>query len=202
MSLSDVDRNLLDRCLRGDGVAWSSFVDRFVGLMVHVVKHTVESRGLNLREGAREELVADIFTTIIKDDCRVLRRFQRNSSLATYLTVVARRVVVRRLTGSYGREVLLNGRSPAPSTNSQKTPAGGEELPDEPSVDDDIINRLANREHAEYLLGRLEQSESQAIRMRHLDGKSYAEIATAIGISENSVGPLLTRAREKMRSIG
>ena len=37
------------------------------------------------------------------------------------------------------------------------------------------------------------------VRMYHLDGKSYHEIGQAIGIPENSVGPILSRARGKMR---
>ena len=45
----------------------------------------------------------------------------------------------------------------------------------------------------------LDATEADAVRMYHLEGKSYQEIGSAVGISENSVGPLLSRAREKMR---
>jgi len=36
--------------------------------------------------------------------------------------------------------------------------------------------------------------------MYHLEGKSYQEISSAVGMPENSVGPTLSRARSKMRS--
>jgi RNA polymerase sigma-70 factor (ECF subfamily) len=38
--------------------------------------------------------------------------------------------------------------------------------------------------------------------MYHLEGKSYQEISRLVGIPENSVGPTLSRAREKMRRAG
>jgi RNA polymerase sigma-70 factor (ECF subfamily) len=35
--------------------------------------------------------------------------------------------------------------------------------------------------------------------MFHLEGKTYGEISRMVGLPENSVGPLLSRARLKMR---
>jgi RNA polymerase sigma-70 factor (ECF subfamily) len=35
--------------------------------------------------------------------------------------------------------------------------------------------------------------------MYHLEGKSYREISSVIGMPENSIGPMLSRARAKMR---
>ena len=44
-----------------------------------------------------------------------------------------------------------------------------------------------------------EGAEAEIVRMYHLEGKSYNEISTAMGMPENSVGPTLSRARSKMR---
>ena len=35
--------------------------------------------------------------------------------------------------------------------------------------------------------------------MFHLEGKSYQEISSAVGMPENSIGPILSRARDKLR---
>jgi RNA polymerase sigma-70 factor (ECF subfamily) len=35
--------------------------------------------------------------------------------------------------------------------------------------------------------------------MFHLQGKSYREISSHIGMPENSVGPFLSRARDKLK---
>ena len=97
MALSEIDRNLLQRCLARKPRAWEDFVDRFMGLVVHVVNHSAQNRSLRLTAEDREDLVAQVFLSIVHDDLAVLRHFRGESSLATYLTVIARRVVVADL---------------------------------------------------------------------------------------------------------
>ena len=100
MALSEIDRNLLERCLAKKPRAWEDFVDRYMGLVLHVVNHTAQSRSILLSVPDREDLAADVMLAIINDDFAVLRNFRGKSSLATYLTVIARRVVVRKLLDS------------------------------------------------------------------------------------------------------
>ena len=97
MGLSEFDRNLLDRCLARQPKAWEDFVDRFMGLVVHVTNHTATARSVRLTTEDREDLCAEVYLAIIKDDFAVMRHFRGQSSLATYLTVIARRVVVKAL---------------------------------------------------------------------------------------------------------
>ncbi|HEY1786120.1 MAG TPA: hypothetical protein VGG30_11245 [Pirellulales bacterium] len=94
MALSDIDRSLLDRCLERKPRAWEDFVDRFLGLVIHVVNHSAHCRSWRLATEECEDLVARVFRTVAKDDLAVLRHFRGESSLATYLTVIARRLVV------------------------------------------------------------------------------------------------------------
>ncbi|MGB7342715.1 MAG: sigma-70 family RNA polymerase sigma factor [Pirellulaceae bacterium] len=182
MSLSEVDRQLLQRCLDRAPRAWQDFVDRFLGLVVHVANHTAESRHIQLDESTREDLVSDVFLTIIANDFGVLRKFRRNCSLATYLTVIARRVIARRLTASPPITQRTN------ATLNEATP-GQNGLP----------TRMEDREEVEKLMTRLDEKEASVVRMYHLEGKSYAQISQVVGIAENSVGPVLSRARDKMR---
>jgi RNA polymerase sigma-70 factor (ECF subfamily) len=49
------------------------------------------------------------------------------------------------------------------------------------------------------MMADLDSSEARVVRMYHLEGKSYQEISSAVGMPENSVGPTLSRARQKMR---
>jgi RNA polymerase sigma-70 factor, ECF subfamily len=37
------------------------------------------------------------------------------------------------------------------------------------------------------------------VRLYHLEGKSYHEISRVVGVPENSIGPLLTRVRARLR---
>lgn len=181
MALTEIDRNLLLRCLGRKQGAWEDFVDRFMGLVVHVVRHTGSSRGMELNQDDVDDLCADVFLQFVRDDFAVLRHFRGQSSLATYLTVVARRVCVR--------EILKRKGQPAGQS------AG------EPSASATHEERITNKEEVERLLQALEGSEADVVRMYHLEGKSYREISSATGMPENSVGPTLSRAREKMRSL-
>lgn len=191
MALSDIDRNLLDRCLARKPRAWEDFVDRFMGLVVHVTNHSAQCRSIRLTPEDREDLCAEVFLAIIKDDFAVLRHFRRQSSLATYLTVIARRVVVRTLLGKKSASRLAQT---APQVAAVAAGSGG--------AGSDGERRVEDREEVERLLEELDGPEADVVRMYHLEGKSYQEISSAVGMPENSVGPTLSRAREKMRRAG
>ena len=189
MALSEIDRNLLERCLRRNPRAWEDFVDRFLGLVIHVINHTAQARSVRLSPEDRDDLASEVFLAIIKDDFAVLRHFRGLSSLATYLTVVARRIVVRQM-------LRRRSTSPLGDGKGQQTAA---ELPDpQPEPEE----RISNREEVERLLEGLDANAAQVVRMYHLEGKSYQEISQAVGIPTNSVGPILSRSREKMRRTG
>ena len=44
MPLRDIDRKLIDRCLRKEPGAWNDFVDRYMGLIYHVIQHVAYAR--------------------------------------------------------------------------------------------------------------------------------------------------------------
>ncbi len=62
-----------------------------------------------------------------------------------------------------------------------------------------VEQQAIDRDEVEQLLGGLQGTEALVVRMFHLEGKSYQEISTIVGMPENSIGPILSRAREKLR---
>ena len=185
VALSDYDRNLIKRCLARAPRAWEDFVDRFLGLVLHVVNHSAQSRSIRLSDQDREDLAAELFLAIVEEDFGVLRRFRGDSSLATYLTVIARRVVVREL---LKRKSVVN-------LHDMDGHVGAA---DEGSSEE----RINSRDEVERLLRTLHGPEADVVRMYHLEGKSYQEISSRIGMPENSIGPTLSRARAKLRDTG
>lgn len=183
MTLTAVDRELLDRCLARKPRSWEDFVDRFIGLVHHVVDQTCESRSMGLTSEDREDVIAEVFVALINDDFAVLRRFRGESSLATYLTVISRRVAIK--------ELLRRRMSHAGNGSS----------------DVDVSNRASRhvekqkeeREQVQRLLKTLDGIEADLVRMRYLDGMSYGEIEAASGVPANSIGPTLSRAKAKLR---
>ncbi len=183
MALLEIDRNLLQRCLARKPRAWEDFVDRYLGLVVHAVNHSAQSRSHRLGPQDREDLAAEVFLTIVKDDFAVLRQFRGESSLATYLTVIARRVVVAQI-------LKQNPPSTLENRNLQREMA---------LVASEVEQRVVDRDEVERMLAQLDDADARVVRMFHLEGKTYQEISSAVGMPENSVGPTLSRARRKMR---
>ena len=61
VGLSEIDRNLLERCLQRKPRAWEDFVDRFMGLFIHVANHTARARSVRLTPTDRDDLCARCF---------------------------------------------------------------------------------------------------------------------------------------------
>ncbi len=189
VGLSEIDRNLLERCLNRKPRAWEDFIDRFMGLVVHVVSHTAGARSVRLSSQDRDDLCAEVFLAVVDRDFALLRNFRGQSSLATYLTVVARRIVVKELL-RWKATARLGDGSPQRAAQAVADP--------QPAVE----QRLGDRDEVQRLLEGLQGTEAEVVRLFHLEGKSYEEIGAAVGIAENSVGPMLSRARDKMRRAG
>ena len=182
VALSDIDRRLLQRCLAGEPRSWEEFVDRFMGLVLHVVDHTLQARGISaLTTQDREDIVSEVFLAVVRNDRSLLRHFRGESSLATYLTVVARRITIHQL--------------------SQRNQTATLEQIREAAAHDVNTDRISDQEQLERLLAHLHGHEAQVVRMYHLEGKSYREISDQVGMPENSIGPTLSRARSKLRQV-
>ena len=180
--LSDIDRRLLNRCIEGAPGAWEDFVDRFIALITHVVTSTAELRLGQLSEQTRDDVVSEVFLKLVEKDFAILRRFRGQSSLGTYLVVVVRRIAVRRL-AKIGRTATT------PLTSEPVSAEGNGEM------------AVENNEEVHSLLSQMPIEEATAIRMYHLEDRTYRDISMQIGIPENSVGPLLFKARTRLRSM-
>jgi RNA polymerase sigma-70 factor (ECF subfamily) len=178
MVLSDLDRDLLHRCLAKSEGAWEAFIDRYLALITHVVSVTLKSKYSETPDQVRDDMVSEILLALVDDDFAILRRFRGQSSLGTYLVVVARRIAARRL-AKLGVQLHLEYEPAADETDF--------------AVD--------NQEEVQSLLAELPETEATAIRMFHLEHRSYGDIGTHMGIPENSVGPLLSKARSRIRNL-
>ncbi len=189
MALSEIDRLLLARCLRREPGSWEDFVDRFIGLVIHVVNHSAQSRSVRLTPADRDDLVAEVYLRLVENDMAVLRHFRGQSSLATYLTVVARRIVVKQIVAHLPGNAHDPVARHADAQHAHAHPAPG------PSVEE----RMQNAEEVNRLIESLAGPDAEVVRLYHLDGHSYQEISRRMGVPENSVGPILSRARARMR---
>ena len=187
MALTGVDRVLLQRCLHHEPGAWNDFVDRFLGLIYHVVHHTAHLRSVPLRPEDIEDVAAEVLLQIVAKDYALLRQFRGQSSLATYLTVVSRRTCIHELTRRHGEHEIqakADGR-PLPRTDREEPPKA--QL------------GLESLEEVQKLLRKLPSREREVVRLYYLEGRTYEEISTELHIPVNSIGPILSRSRQKLR---
>jgi RNA polymerase sigma-70 factor (ECF subfamily) len=186
VALTAVDRHLLQRCLNREPGAWNDFVDRFLGLIYHVVHHTAYLRSTPLPPEDVEDVVAEILLQIVASDYASLRQFRGEASLATYLTVIARRICVHELARrAAAREVQ-------PRTDGLR----GDVEAEEPAKAQAGLESL---EEVQKLLNKLPSREREVVRLCYLEGRSYEEISTELHIPVNTIGPILSRAKKRLR---
>ncbi len=190
MALTAVDRALIQRCLQHQPGAWNDFVDRFLGLLYHVVHHAAFLRSTPLRPEDTEDIAAEVLLQIVANDYKVLRDFRGNSSLATYLTVIARRICVHELARRTAAHEVQ------PKTDGHRLADADIEEPPKAQVG------LESLEEVQKLLSKLPGREREVVRLYYLEGRTYEEISTDLHIPVNSIGPILSRARKKLRKDG
>lgn len=186
MGLIARDRELIKRCLHHEPGAWNDFVDRFLGLVYHVVQHTADMRSQALRPEDKEDVAAQVLMKIVDNDYAALRNFKGKSSLASYLTVIARRTCIHELAS----------RIPA---KEKEAPVGANAHIAEEKPNSRPRAGIETIEEVGKLLKRLPDRERAVVRLHYLEGRSYEEISKQLNIPVNSIGAILSRARKKLR---
>jgi RNA polymerase sigma-70 factor, ECF subfamily len=182
--LRDIDSKLIDRCLRKEPGAWNDFVDRYMGLIYHVIQHVAYARSRQLSSEDVEDIAAEISLKFVEHDYSVLKKFKGLSSLPTYLTVIARRICVKELIKRHREEELGHANAHRAFVDDGQS---GE------------VEAIVSAEEVERMLEELTDREAEVVRLYHLKFLSYREIGKQLGIPENSVGPVLAKARKKLR---
>jgi RNA polymerase sigma-70 factor (ECF subfamily) len=118
----------------------------------------------------------------------VLREFRGEASLATYLTVVARRICVQELVRRQNvKDAIKRGESRLPEVEPDDAPAA--------------VKGMERLEEVEKLLRRLSGREREIVRLYYLEGRTYEEISTETDMPVNTIGAVLSRARKKLREM-
>ena len=185
MPFSETDRRLIKGLLARSEGAWDTFVDRYAALVVQVIRHTSHAHSLKLTCDDEDDLCADVFAALVDRRMATLRSFRGRSSLATWLTVVVRRIVLRKLTQQ--RYVVAPGHVAAHSSAAEQS-AESAEL------------KISDRDEVESLMQRLNPESREVVRLFYWEGLSYREISHILGVAANTIGPMLSRIRHALAS--
>lgn len=185
MPLTADENKLVQRCLSHQPGAWNDFVDTYLSLIYRVIHHTAHLRGVTIQPEDVEDLASEVLLQLVANNYATLRQFQGRSSLATYLTVICRRSCIHLLARKFGTTAIF-----------KSMPMNHQSM-DETISDDDSSDAL---EHVHDLLTHLPRGVREVVRLHYLVGLTYEEISSQLGIPVNSIGPLLTRARQKLKT--
>ena len=183
-----VDRDLLKRCLHREPGSWNDFVDRFLSIIYHTIGYTAHLRSVRVGPEDVEDIAAEVLLQLVADNFKTLRDFRKESSLATYLTVIARRICVHELTRRQSvRDAIRKGDAKI------------DEIPDSDEGTVAEIKSLERLDEVDRLLRKLSGKEREIVRLFYLEGRTYEEISIETSVPVNTIGALLGRAREKLR---
>jgi RNA polymerase sigma-70 factor (ECF subfamily) len=169
---------LIQRCLRGDQIAWELIVRQHWRKVFNVAYKFVG------KHDAAEDLAQDIFLKVFKS----LDTFDRRANFQTWLISVSRNLCidhyrsVRKERETIDRNVDANELSPA-------------------SHEAGPIAALEQRDRVVLLrraLAELPRTLRTAVLMRDIQEMSYQEIAGALGLPEGTVKSRINRGRTEL----
>lgn len=183
------EADLVGRCLAGRDEAWEELVREYAGGALAAVKVALRQRGHGPDAALEDEIVADCFEELAKENARVLGSFRGESALATFISVVASRRAFRVL-----RDRLRHGKAVGRKAEHDKVaPRAGEVDPAE---------QVETTERASIIveaIAELAPADKLLLTLYYLDQRSYKEIAEATGLAATGVGTKIARARSRLR---
>lgn len=185
----DEEAELVRRCLSGADDGWETLVRDYAPGALAAVKVALRQRGHGPDAALEDELVADCFEELAKDEARVLRSFRGDSGLATFISVVATRRAFRAL-----RDRLRHGKAiDRKAEHDEHAPRAGEV---DPADQVEITERATIIVEA---IAELAPADKLLLTLYYLDNRSYKEIADATGLAATGVGTKIARARARLR---
>ncbi len=178
MNKRDTERRLVDSCVERDKQGWDRFVEEYGPVIYAAVLRTFNAYRHDMPPQDVEDAAQDVFVRLVKDDFRLLRKFDPSrASLATWLAIVAR---------STSLNFLNRLRPPALELDESVLGIPAPVPPD--------------REPVDIPDGLLSPRQQLVLRMLFDDEHAVSHVAAALGIAAQSVRSLKHKALEKLRA--
>ena len=169
------ERDLIDRCRRGEQGAFEELVDQFKNLVFAMIARTVSDRS------RAEDLAQDVFLRIH----RGLPYFRGEARLSTWIY----RIVVN---------VCTQDKSHAPASVSLDDPDS--KLPP-PARVDRRFSDFELRDRLEKAIQQLPPQYRLLIASHYLQGVQYEDLAEAMNLPLGTVKTQLHRAKRRLREL-
>jgi RNA polymerase sigma-70 factor (ECF subfamily) len=169
------ERDLVERCRRGDESAFQQLVDEHKRLVVALIARTIPDRS------RVEDVSQEVFLRIY----RGLPYFRGESRLSTWIYRIVANVCAQEQT-----------RRPAPLSmdDERRRPAA-------PSAADRQFSDLELRERLEKAIARLPANYRLLVAAHYLEGVHYEDLAEALELPLGTVKTQLYRAKQQLRRM-
>jgi RNA polymerase sigma-70 factor (ECF subfamily) len=171
------EQELLRRCFERDRKAWDVFVEIYMPEIYKSVCRTIRYYGSGEDPN---DMSHTAFLKLLDNDFKALKSFKFQSSLKTYVSVIAANETIRQLRKKTPKSLDASG----------------------------LLSELEMRQEAERIeevlpeaISKLEPRDRLVIKSFYEKGMSYNQLAKLLGVSHNTVGSVLARARERLKEI-
>src|SRR5919201_391999 len=169
------ERELVERCRRGDEGAFQELIDRYKDLVFALIGRTVQDRS------RAEDLAQDVFLRIH----RGLPYFRGEARLSTWIYRIVANVCLQEQARPPAAESLDDERTRARLASNTDRQFGDLEL----------------RDRLEKAIARLPPNYRLLIAAHYLDGVRYEDLADALRLPLGTVKTQLHRAKQQLRRL-
>lgn len=166
----------------GDSAAFELLIRRHTGRVYRIALRICGN------PADAEDVAQEVFLKLY----RSLGKFQGESSFTTFLYRVTTNAALDFLRGRKRRETV-------PLETEENSPSAV--LPDLDMLPDERLERRELQRAVRRGIAKLPAGQRAALALRELEGLSYAEVATVLGLSEGTVKSRIARGRERLRVI-
>ena len=172
------EHELIERCRRGDDVAFRELVDQYKGLVFGLIARSIPNRA------RAEEVAQDVFLKVH----RGLPYFRGESKLSTWIY----RIVVN---------ALSQERPELATTSLDEVPDGEDQPRLQPAADDRAFGDLLMKDRLQKAIERLPIQYQVLINGHYMKGMQYEELAAALDMPMGTVKTHLHRAKRQLRRL-
>jgi RNA polymerase sigma-70 factor, ECF subfamily len=169
------EHELVERCRRGEDLAFRELVDQYKGLVFALIARSVSDRG------RAEELAQEVFLKVHKG----LPYFRSEAKLSTWIY----RIVINSL--------AQERKAPMMTSLDDESPAARLR----PVADDRAFGDLLVRDRLQKAIERLPVQYQVLVNGHYLKGMKYEELAAALDMPMGTVKTHLHRAKRQLRQL-
>lgn len=172
------ERELVRRCLAGDEQAWQEFHARYRPVVERLAASALK-RG-RAGQDLAEEISSAVFEALVDGKYRALRSFRWQCSIETWLRILVRTFMIRR----------LRRKTPRPEARESTPPEA------EPP---EVAMAAEARAEVRRVLRELPERERSVLTAFFIEDASYAEISRRFGLPMGTVATVIARTRLRLR---